>query len=463
MAHPFPSIRSGTQPPPSAAGHDGNGGAAAWFAVVILCIAQIVSTIDRGMLALVIDPVRADLLISEIQIALLQGFAFSVFYVTIGLPLGAVADVVNRRRLLIGGIIVWSAATIGGGLAQDFGHMFASRVFIGVGEAVLGPCAVTMIGDMFPPSRRGRPIAVYVLGSMVAYGVGSLVSGYILQIAPTGAFSGVPFLADLAPWRIVFVLVGSFGFVIACLLALLREPPRRGSVPGVKGKTAFRASLRHFIDQRGAFLPLYGMLGLFAMGGSAATGWGAVLLTRSFGFQIGAAGKGLGVGQITWAVVGALVASVLVDRVSRDAGAAGKVKLAAALCLAAIPATIAGLVGNGTFAVVLLSEIMFASAVFGTTMLSVISQITPPGARGLAVALYAFVMTMIGGSLGPLAVAYLTQHVFGAPEAVGQSMAIVGVASLGAATLLGMLTVRRMRVDHDAAAWLATEPQPSAA
>ena len=92
-------------------------GWAGWFAVAIFCVAQIVSTIDRGMLALVVDPVRADLGISEMQIALLQGFAFATFYVTVGIPLGVLADTVNRRRLLIGGIIVWSVATICGGLA----------------------------------------------------------------------------------------------------------------------------------------------------------------------------------------------------------------------------------------------------------------------------------------------------------------------------------------------------------
>ena len=96
MAYSFDSAPSGPAWSGVAPETQG-GGAAAWFAVTILCIAQIVSTIDRGMLALVIDPVRADLSISEIQIALLQGFAFSVFYVTIGLPLGAEAHVVNRR------------------------------------------------------------------------------------------------------------------------------------------------------------------------------------------------------------------------------------------------------------------------------------------------------------------------------------------------------------------------------
>jgi MFS family permease len=439
----------------------------AWFAVVLLCLAQIVSTIDRGMLALVIDPVRADLGISEIQIAVLQGFAFSVFYVTVGLPLGAVADVVNRRRLLVCGIIVWSAATIGGGLAQNFGHMFASRLLIGVGEAVLGPCAVTMIADLFPPTGRGRPMSVYVFGSMIAFGLGSLVSGYILQVAPQGAFDSIPLLAGLAPWRITFILAGLSGFVVAGLLLFLREPARQGLGAGTARQTGLRANLGYFADYRGVFLPLYGALALFAFGISAATVWGPVLLTRTFGFTIGAAGKALGSGQILWAIAGAALASIVVDRVARRAGPVGKVYLAGALALAAIPSALAVFAPSGVIAVVLLAEVMGASALYGTTMLSVIAEITPVRVRGLSVALYAFVMTMLGGSLGPIAVAFLTERVFAAPEQVGWSIAIVGTLALCLSALLAVIAARQLQAagnrEPAMGALIAVSPLPRAA
>lgn len=414
----------------------------AWISVVILCIAQIVSTIDRGMLALVIDLVRHDLQISELQIALLQGFAFSVFYVTVGLPLGVIADVVNRRRLLVAGIIVWSAATIGGGLAQNFEQMFVSRLFIGVGEAVLGPCAVTMISDMFPVTGRGRPMSVYVFGSMIALGIGSLVSGFILQAAPAGVFEAIPFISTLAPWRIIFVLIGGFGFIVAVLLMFLREPKRRdGQKVAVSfAKLNFGASFRYFADHGRIYLPLYGALALFAVGGSVAMTWGAVQLTRVFGFNISEAGKALGVSQIGWAIAGALLASVLVDAVARRYGTVGKVRLAGALALAAIPSCIAVLAYNGTTAVVMIGEIMFISAIYGTTMLSVIAEVTPARVRGLAVALYAFVMTMIGMSIGPIAVASLTENAFQSPAMVGSSMAIVGTGALVLSALLSWRT-----------------------
>ncbi|SER80117.1 MFS transporter [Sphingobium sp. YR768] len=452
MIHAATPFTHGASPKPEFR----TGAARAWFAVIILCLAQIVSTIDRGMLALVIDPVRADLAISEVQIALLQGLAFSIFYVTMGLPLGAVADVVSRRLLLICGILLWSAATICGGLSADFGHMFASRLFIGVGEAVLGPCAVTMITDMFPPDRRGRPMSVYVFGTMIAYGLGSVVSGYILQAAPQGTFAWIPLVGTLAPWRIAFVLVGAFGFVIAALMLLMRDPPRLGGTGDARTRASLPASLAYFAGQRGIFAPLYAMVAFFGLGGSVATGWGAVLLTRAYGFDIGAAGKSLGTGQIIWAVIGAAVASVLIDRVARRSGVAGKIRFAAFMCLAAIPAALGGMVGNSIVAIALLSEITCASALFGTAMLSIISEATPTRMRGLSVALYAFVLTLIGFSCGPLLVAFLTEHVFHNPAAVGHSMAIVGTVSLVIGTGFGFLAAGRFHSSTANAAPLAT-------
>lgn len=421
---------------------------AAWIAVLLFCVAQIVSTIDRGMLALVIDPVRADLHISDVQIALLQGFAFAVFYVTVGLPLGMAADRVNRKRLLLVGIVTWSLATIAGGFADNFAQMFASRLFIGFGEAVLAPCAVTMIGDLFPANERGRPMAVYVYGSMIAYGLGSIVSGYVLQLAPLGTFDGIAPLRGLAPWRSAFALVGSFGFVLALLMLGLREPPRQQPATLSANRPGLRATLGQFVARRRLFLPLYGVLATFAMGASAANSWGAVLLTRNFGFTPASAGKSIGSGQLLWATVGALVASLLVDRVTRRGGSVGKIRFAALLALLAIPSCLAGLAGSSGFAVAMLAEIMFASALFGTTMLSVIMEVSPPDARGLAVALYAFVMTMIGGSLGPLFVAVLTEHVFHDAAAVGWSMAFMGTLALSLSALLAVIAARALTAER---------------
>jgi MFS family permease len=273
-------------------------------------------------------------------------------------------------------------------------------------------------------------------------------------------FDGIGFLRGLAPWRIAFILVGSFGFVLTALFVMLREPPRQDVGAARSAGLRVGDSLRYFSTYHRLFVPLYGALAMFAFGASAATGWGAVLLTRVFGLKPGSAGQLLGTGQILWALAGALVASVLVDRVARRAGATGKMYLTGAL---AIPACLGGVAGSGTVAAIMLAEVTFASAIYGTSMLSVITEITPIRSRGVAVALYAFVMSIIGASLGPLAVAFLTERVFAAPTMVGASMAIVGTAGLVVSALLSVLAVRRLHDEGARDGMLADLLQVSAA
>jgi MFS family permease len=421
------------------------GGIAAWAAVLLLCVAQIVSTADRGMLALVVDAVRADLGVSDVQIAVLQGFAFSVFYVIAGIALGMVADRVNRKRLLLAGMIVWSAATIASGLAQSFAGMLGARLFIGIGEAVLAPCAVTIISDLFPASRRGRPMALYVFGSIIAFGVASIATGAVLQAAPHGAFAWIAPLKGLPPWRVAFVLAGAAGVGLASFTALLREPRRKAAALGEGEAADLRSGVGYMLRRWPLFLSFYGALAFFGMGVSVVTNWGAMLLTRVYGFSLAQASQLIGAGQIGWAVLGSVIAAVAIDGVARTWGAAGKLRFGAALSLAAVPSTLAVLAPGGHFAGLLVTEVTFAASMFGTTMLSLIAEIAPARVRGLSVSLYSFFMTLIGASLGPVFVAFLTQSVFGSPQAVGISMALVGTSAFLAAGALSATAAGRVR------------------
>lgn len=289
-------------------------------------------------------------------------------------------------------------------------------------------------------------MALYVFGSMIAFGLGSLICGIILDLAPQGVFAGLPVIGTFAPWRIAFVLVGISGVVLLALLATLREPVR--TVPAARpdgSKLTFGQGLRTMGRDYRVFLPYYAALALFAVGGVVATGWGAVFLTRTFAYDIGTAGKSLGLAQVLWAALGAGVAGFAVDQVGKRYGVAGRMRLAGALTVLALPSALPQFAGNDTMAIIMLGELMFVMAIYGSTMLSVLSEIAPPSLRGFAVALYAFVMTMIGGSLGPVAVAWLTGSVFADPQAVGWSMAIVGSVAFTLSALLAFYAAARVK------------------
>jgi hypothetical protein len=200
-------------------------------------------------------------------------------------------------------------------------------------------------------------------GTMTAYGIGSLLSGYVLQLAPTGAFDSIEVLRGLAPWRIAFLFSGCSGIVVIALMLPLREPARSGAGvgPAAAGKggavavagvavtaqapRSTRDTLRYFVDRWRLFLPLYSALACFAMGVSVATSWGAALLTRAYAVDPATAGKALGAGKIAWATAGALIAAFAIDRVARRAGSHGKLLFAAAVSLLAIPSALAGAAG----------------------------------------------------------------------------------------------------------------------
>lgn len=421
------------------------GALVSWFTVLMLCIAQIVSTIDRGMLALVVAPVREELGISDVQIALLQGFAFSFFYVIAGVVFGLITDIVNRKWLLIGGISVWSAATVVSGLADSFGHLFAARLFVGIGEAVLAPCAVTIIADLFPVSRRGRPMSLYIFGSMTAFGIGSVVTGFILEAAPEGVFEHILLLEGRAPWRIAFILAGFFGLLVAALFLFTHDPKSPPEQSGGADKVGLGQGLQTMLERWKIYLPFYMTLALFGMGISVIFNWSPSLLTRVYAFPIDQVSKLLGYGHIIWAAVGAFCAGVIAEKVGAKHGASGVIGLAAVASLSGVVSSLAILTSSGTVAIVLLSSITLSAAIFGVSMLSVVAEIAPARMKGFATSLYAFFMTLVGASMGPLLVAFLTTYLFRSDDSIGWAIAIIGTASFILAAMLAALSAKNLR------------------
>jgi MFS family permease len=297
-----------------------------------------------------------------------------------------------------------------------------------------------MIGDLFPPSRRGPPMALYILGSMVAVGLGSAVTGSILKLAPTGAFDAIPLLHGLASWRIPLIVLGSCGAVIAVLVALLEEPARKGVALEARQGLGLRQTFAYYRENWSVLLPFYGAVATYGIGSAVAVAWGPAVLIRTFGLTAGSLGQSLGAVQFVAAILGAVCAALVIDPVVRRAGTAGKLYLGAVIALLAIPATIAGLADSAWLATVMTAEVMFVSAMYGSTMLSTMTEIVPTNMKGISVSLYAFVLIMIGSTLGPLVVAQVNEGLFNDPKLIGHSIALVGVTALVVSAALTLAT-----------------------
>lgn len=413
----------------------------AWYVVALLTLAYIVSFVDRQIMALLIEPIKASLDLSDTQVGLLLGPAFAIFYVTLGYPAGLLADRKSRKVIIAVGISIWSIMTALCGLAQNFRQLFVARVGVGVGEATLTPAALSLICDCFPRERRARPISVYMagisLGSALAYLIGGSLLEPLLALPP----HVVPGIGTIHPWQATFLIVGLPGLLLAILIASIREPARQEVNRTLDASTArevMLVALKYMRDRWQAYSSLTtGMCANTIIGYVAS--WTVVLFQRRWGWGVGDIGVALGLILLVCGPLGTMIGGLMSDRLARAGhkDAAMRVTIVS-IVLMVIFSVLYPVVeppshALGLFAVMVLS----ASAASATGAVALVT-VSPNQIRAQATALYWIVKNLIGLMLGPVSVGLLTDRVFGDAGKVGSSMAIVSAVfgGIGIAALV---------------------------
>jgi len=152
----------------------------AWWLLILLFLSANLYSIDKAIVGVLAEPIRATLQISDVQMGLLLGLAYTLLSVLLGLVLGNFTDHHSRRKILAFSIILWSLATMAGGLARGFGSFFVFRALVGLGEAGLAPTALSVIADIFPPRQRGRALSGYFIGATMGTALSSVIPGWIV-------------------------------------------------------------------------------------------------------------------------------------------------------------------------------------------------------------------------------------------------------------------------------------------
>ncbi|MDE1150864.1 MAG: MFS transporter [Azospirillaceae bacterium] len=420
---------------------------AAWSAVGLFCVAAVLSYTDRQILSLLVDPIRADLGISDTQVGVLQGVAFALIYSVAGLPLGRLADVLPRRAVISAGVALWSVGTLLCGYAPSFWVLFAGRLVVGVGEAALAPAAMSMIADMFPAERRGLATGVFIMGMTVGGGVAIAIGGAVLGLAAAGGFNGVPLLDGLAAWRAVLVLLGLCGLPLLLSLLPIREPARR-SEP-VAGAVAEAISLRDILAQlatiRAVLLPLIACCAFMSVGDFAMMSWAPALLSRRYAMAPDAIGLMLGTLIVVAGVIATVAGGLISDVVVKRRGPSGRIQVAAICAALAFPFALVALAGTANQVLAAVTLWTLFSSAAGTIGITAIQEIVPNRARGLSVSFVAFGNIMLGLGGGATLTGYVTDHVFADPLAIGRSLTLVIAPVAGAAILLFLYASRTAR------------------
>ncbi|MFP6837908.1 MAG: MFS transporter, partial [Pseudomonadales bacterium] len=201
---------------------------------IVLLIGFTFSFIDRQVLNLLVEPIRADLDITDTQISFLQGLAFVLTYVAMSVPIGRMVDRFNRIAIMVGGVLVWSVTTIACGLSQNYLQLMTARLGVGAGEAALSPAAWSVLADYFHPDKLARPISVYLMGPYLGAGIAMIAGAEVLDWTRQIDHLTLPLVGEVAPWQFTFIAVGLPGLLIAALIATLREPVRRGHAGDVR-------------------------------------------------------------------------------------------------------------------------------------------------------------------------------------------------------------------------------------
>jgi len=407
---------------------------AAWAALVLLLLAYTCSFIDRQILSLLVQPIRADLNISDTQLSLLQGISFAFFYSLLGIPFGLVADRWHRRNLIIGGLLAWSVATACCGLADTFAGMFVGRMAVGVGEACLAPAAYSLISDSFPPEQRGRALTLYSSGSYVGAGLALIAGGGVIAFSGDAAAALASIGFSRAPWQTVFIVVSLFGIVLAPVLLLIREPYRRGRLAE---RPTLAQGLRVFRARGTYYVTLVLALSFIGVVNYSFLSWTPTIFERRYGWQPQEIGPLFGIILIVLGPSGTALGGFIVDKIR----SVPSDRMAAMLCVIgtvlAIPfALLASLSASPFLALLGLCGIVLLIAVPVAMGPFIVQTTTPNEFRGVAISIYLLIVNIIGLGAGPLSVALISDKILHNDQLIGQSMAILSVVGLPIAAAL---------------------------
>lgn len=413
-----------------------------WGTLFALVLAAMLSFIDRQILSLVVGPVKADLGLSDVEISLLQGFAFAVFYAVAAVPFGWLADRFARKWIICCGIVFWSLMTFLSGFARSFGDLFAARLGVGLGEATLGPSVHSMIADLFKPDELPVAMSIYGFGVSIGAGLAFLIGGQIIDVMSKAPPLVLPAIGSLEPWQLAFMIVGLPGLFLALLMALfLKEPPRVGkeSLNSPAQNSLFEFSRQN----RQLCVCVISGLSLLSAASYAHLAWMAAFFERSFFWSAGQSGVAIGAMLICAGVTGGAtsgsLAGLLIKRGRRD----GAIIVAAAFAvISSLFAAIGFLMPSGGFAIGFLAPSVFFGTAFVGLGPAIVQAAIPTSLRGQASAWQLVLTSLIGMTAGPLGVALLTDLVFQDEALLGYSLSVMSLLfGLSGAALL-MISVK---------------------
>jgi MFS transporter, Spinster family, sphingosine-1-phosphate transporter len=403
------------------------------FLLFTLTLVGTVNWADRQVVPILFPGIRRDLGLSDTELGIIGGLAFSLIYALSSFFFGYAADRHVRKYVMAGALVLWSLATMASGLANSFWPLFFARFFTGIGEASLYPCALSLIAERFPSEARGRALGIFGAAAAMGSGFGVGIGGK---------------LSESVGWQNVFFIYGAVGFVVLPLLLLLREARRSGTAAHAESTgTAVAAALK---DKR--LLWLWGAGTLAIASGHGFGAWVPSYFVRELGLGVKEAGGLFGLAALVGGIFGGIVGGTLADkqRKKRIGGefdiAAGAAFLGAVFVFATLEAGPgAGSALGGLIAT-------FAIYALFPPLLSAMLSMVPPHRHGATGAINTLCLGGIGAAVGPFVIGAASDRLGSLHMALYIPMAGLAIA--------GFLAIHAGKVARDNAPQ-SREPVPS--
>lgn len=430
----------------------------AWYVVVLMMCFYVLSFMDRQIIAVLIEPIKSDLSLSDVQISLLGGLSFVLFYSTAGIFVGRLADSLNRPLLIAAGVFVWSLTTAFCGLASKFWQLLILRMGVGLGESALLPSTLSLLAEYFPPKRLATPTSVFLLGAPIGIGLsfslGGLIYGVAVDISSAPDWQEVALIGGAAAWKLVLLFLGVLGMAMTFLLLTVREPRnmRRETAVGTKSKAkiadaATLGEVNAYAKQNWlAIGALYFGMALISLAAYSQGFWDITFLTRTYGWDAATGGFWYGMVQLFAGLSGMLFGGIVADRLSKRGVHASSVIMVTIGAGFSVPFSfIYPLVGSPTAALTLMIFAIFGSNMAFACAASAVQRLFPVAMLGLAAGIYYFISNAVGIGIGPTLVAGITDYVFEDASMIRYSLSAVGGGSRLLAFLLFLAGLKAYR------------------
>jgi len=404
------------------------------YGLIILLLINSVNYMDRYVVSILLPLIKSDLALSDTELGLIGGVAFTVFYAVMALPMGWAVDRFIRKYVLTFGIFIWSLATAFSGLASSFSTFFIARAFTGTGESSAHPSGVSLIGDYFSQKVRTIAIALFQIGVPIGAGLGIILGGI---------------LAKNLGWRSTFYIYAIPGILLIPFILFMKEPVR-GSSEGLSIDKKARAGFAGFINtvikilSSKTLIYHYAATALIMFGSQGFNFWLPTYLNRVRGFELEAAGKIAGIGMLVGGFVGALGGAIVADVWFRKNKKA-RLLVQTWAALLTVPFMLLTLLTTST--PIMITSIFFAIILFVAMfpiLSAIIADLVEPGDRGVGMALLLLLQTGIGFSLGPLVVGAISD----ASGSLVSGLFVLPIASI-LVFILGILGLRHILEDYE--------------